>query len=181
MASLRDLFLERIQKVRTDLQSSLGFQPLFGGMLDDVRPFMAIQFPASIYSNKDIRISLQYYVMRIFADNGLDCQGGTYKDSESYAIAYCGSRCTTLILHQVWEFYVGIRLEPVREGIGRHIPKVPTWSVLEVSYDDVKPEEKKYIGYYTYEYKAVLNSENKEEAKVSMEADILVQMQSSQY
>lgn len=181
MTSLRSFFLERVQNVRADLQSSLGFQPLFQDILDDARPLMAIQFPTSIYSNTNLRESLTRYIIRILADNDLDCQGGAYKDKEQYFVAHYGSRYTTLILHTVWEFYVGIRLESMREGIARHIPKIPTWSVVEVRYDAIKNNTQKYIAYHTYEYKAVLDSEDKEKIRKVMETDIVTYIQSLSY
>lgn len=172
MESLRSLFADRIEAARNNIKNTLGFQPVTEA-LDDVEPCYAIVFPKEVYANTEQRDIVKRYVSRVFADHGLDTVQMHYKDNEAYDVDHYGSRYRTLHFDNILEFVVTVRLEPIREGIGHHIPNLPTWSILSVNYNDFRAELESNIGFYGKEFWAVLNSEDKEVHKAQRSEKVL--------
>jgi hypothetical protein len=176
MDPLYSLFLDRLQKVRNHLQNTFGFQYMTD-VLSDTEPRYAIVFPEEVYADHALRGAIQCYTNLVFADYDLTMVYPQYKDSETFEVDRCGSRFRTVIYDHILEFGVSLRMEPIREGLARYIPKIPTWSILTVHYDDFYADLNTTIQFYASESWAVLDSEDKDVRKAARSAEILQKMQ----
>ncbi len=174
MDSLVSLFHERIQKVRNNLQNTFGFQFLTE-QLSDSEPRYAIVFPEEVYANDELRQAIKRYTCCVFACHSLEMVEMKFKDSEQYEVDRCGSRFRTHFYDNILEFVVTIRLEPLHYGIGA--PKIPTWSILTVDYDDFYAELASSIRFHTTENWAVLDSEDKDSHKARRSEQVLQKLQ----
>ena len=82
-----------------------------------------------------------------------------------------------MIYDYILEFGVSLRMEPLREGLARHIPKIPTWSILNVPYEDFYADLNTTLRFYASESWAVLDSEDKDACKAARSSEILQKMQ----
>lgn len=171
MSTMQVLFNQCVNKARDAVKASLGFQPLHDVFVDDIYPRMVAIMPKAVFENEHYRDILQTQLIIAFGMNDLYCENFIFKKQESYDVDWCGSRHKILCMNYILEFMVGVRL--TNSYANYKCPKLPSWSILEVSYDEIKPESQTYIGYHTYEYRAVLDTEDKDQCLKDMKVAIL--------
>ncbi len=178
MASLQDFFCKRVQQAKNAIQKIFGFQPLYDDFVDDTSPRIVAILPKSIFEDEAQRSILEREVKILFSEHELIIENCEYYEEKSYNVNWCGSRHNTLHMHYILEFVISVNLQPQRNIQKEYIcsSKLPKWSILEVDYDTIKPESQKFLRYSSYEYMAVLDTDNKDQILEEMKASIVKQI-----
>ncbi len=146
-----------IHSFRLRLFRSLGFDALFKDFLHDSKEQMAFLVPPSIFEKKSPGIIA--FLTHVIESYGYLCVTAEWRLQATYENDHYGSRFRTHVLgpHIFLEVAEGPSPPPGGEA-GPVLPFDVSWTVVEISCDNLRDKDSR-IAYYTYYYKAALPDE----------------------
>ncbi len=122
-----------LHSLRAEFFQLYGFDPFFPSHLDKDQTEIAFLMPQSIYESKD-QLDIVGFLTQVIARLEWFAECITWHESKSYSL---GDRTYLLGPHVHFQLTPRVQQDGFNRKVQIHIPNL--WSLVQVSYDDVKP------------------------------------------